>query len=95
MMKFSLGRLVATKRVADLMGESKEFGEHVSDCLKRYITCDWGEMCEEDKQINDKAVKFGNRILASYENAVQKDWKIWIVTESDRSVTTVLFPEDY
>ena len=87
-----MGRLCATRGVATLMEESAEFLAFVHASLDRYIRCDWGDTCGEDWEQNDSAVKDGERILAVYENA---EWRIWIITEWDRSVTTVLFPEEY
>ena len=65
--------------------------------MSRYIACDWGDMCKEDWESNDEAVASGNdRIFAAYKyDDVHPDWKIWIITEWDRSVTTSLFPCEY
>jgi len=54
---------------------------------------DWGDLCDEDKKVNDRAVAEGSRILSAYQ-AVNST-KFWIITEADRSATTVLLPEDY
>ena len=60
----------------------------------KHINGDWGDLCKEDKALNDSALANGNdRILSSYTN--ENDVKIWIITEWDRSVTTILFPEEY
>ena len=89
-MKFKLGTLVATRGVAELMNTNQQFSDFVSASLKRYVECDWGEMCDEDwgkmcdedRNGNDAAVKNGeDRILASYENTTNKDLKIWIITD--------------
>ena len=95
-MTFKLGRLVATRGVADKMQEDKEFGAFVSDSLKRYTEQDWGNLCEDDKKLSDDAIKSGDdRIMGSYEKDDHPDWRIWIITEWNRSVTTVLFPSEY
>lgn len=95
-MKFELGRLVATAGVYELSQMDSDFGGFISACLKRYVACDWGDLCPEDSNQNDEAVKSGeDRILASYPHADNPDWKIWIITEWDRSVTTILFPSEY
>ena len=91
---FELGMLVATTRIADRIREDKEFNHFVFDSLERYKNCDWGDLDEEDKMMNDEALKCGDRLLAAYKNA-EKDWKIWIITEADRKTTTILFPEEY
>lgn len=96
MAKFALGQVLATRGVADLMAQKLRFGIHVSDSLRRYVNGDWGDLCEEDKHSNDEAVELGDgRILAAYEHPECEGWKIWIITEADRSVTTVLFPDEY
>lgn len=91
---FELGMLVATTRIADRIREDREFNHFVFDSLERYKNCDWGDLDEEDKMMNDEALKCGDRLLAAYENA-EKDWKIWIITEADRKTSTILFPEEY
>ena len=60
-----------------------------STLLNRHITGDWGE---EDKQANDNALKHDNRLFSAY---IVNGVKFWVITESDRSVTTILLPEEY
>ena len=92
-MTFELGQLVATKAIAVAMEQDNKFLREVHGALDRYITRDWGEMPEEDKAMNDEALESGeDRIFAAYDTS---KGKIWIITEWDRSATTVLFPEDY
>lgn len=94
---FELGRLVATAGVAGLMtdedGVETPFSEHVKRCLKRYVNGDWGDVGAEDGKLNDAALAEGTRILAAYEHETFE--KIWIITEWDRSYTTILFPREY
>lgn len=95
MRKFDLGQLVATCGVAAQMETDSVFFDFVNDSLRRYINCDWGVLDEEDKYLNDDAVKTGDsRILAAYIHP-QTNEKIWIITEWDRSATTILFPHEY
>lgn len=94
--KFELGQLVATRGVADLMSENKTFSDFVHKSLRRFISGDWGEMCESDKRQNEDALKHrDNRIFAAYENAEYAAWRLWIITEWDHSATTLLFPNEY
>jgi hypothetical protein len=65
----------------------------VSVSLARHANCDWGDVCEEDKESNDKALVYGGRLLSVYKDSTGK--KFWINTEADRKATTVLLPEDY
>lgn len=59
----------------------------------RHAAGDWGDVCHEDKKANDEALIKGGRILSAYTTT--KGVKFWIITEADRSVTTVLLPDDY
>jgi hypothetical protein len=61
--------------------------------LTRHANGDWGELSETDRQANEHAVKHGLRVLSSYR--LRTGEKIWIVTECDRSMTTILLPEEY
>ena len=95
-MKFELGRLVATADVADHVNKNAAFNDFVWACMNRYRKCDWGDLCKEDAKQNDDAVKSGDdRILASYPHPTDENLKIWIITEWDRSATTILFPSEY
>ena len=95
MKKFELGRIVYTKGIERLIIDSKDIDFLEIDlCLMRHITGDWGNLCEEDKKVNDYAVEHGERILSAYEIGEDKV-KIWIITEWDRSVTTILLSEEY
>jgi len=95
MMKFKLGQVTVTRGVADRMNAETAFDYFVRVSLGRYVQCDWGDTCEEDKKTSDKAVKNGERIMAVYNYKDRADDQIWIITEWDRSVTTVLFPDEY
>ena len=89
-----LGHVVATRGVDDLMQTNQDFRKFVFDCLDKYNICDWSDTCEEDKRSNTKALKNGERVLAVYINR-ELNITIWIITEWDRSVTTILFPNEY
>jgi hypothetical protein len=95
---FSAGQLVATKGVADLCQQDPRFAEFVKLSLQRHLNGDWGDVDSEDQQTNNRAVTEEERILSAYnddrfpKNSVAT---IWIITEADRSVTTILFPDEY
>lgn len=96
MAKFSLGMLCATAGVAEQTRQDREFHAFVWQCLSRYREGDWGDMTSSDKCANDDAVACGDaRILASYKRPDHPTQNIWIITEADRSATTVLFPDEY
>ena len=61
--------------------------------LKKHTSGDWGDVCQEDADENDLSVKNGFRILSVYHT--ESKVKFWIITEADRSATTVLLPEEY
>lgn len=90
-MSFQLGQVVATAGVSHWM-KLPGHSDFVRGSLSRHSQGDWGELCDEDKALNNEAVKEGNRILSAYSHDNEK---IWIITESDRSCTTVLFPNEY
>jgi hypothetical protein len=84
-----LGRVVATPRALKLLGKS---GGHPFDYLARHASGDWGELCAFDRRQNEIALREGYRVLSSYETPAGR---VWIITEADRSVTTILLPEEY
>jgi hypothetical protein len=86
--KFPLGQVVITSNAQQTIAPAE-----VSEALARHAGGDWGELCKEDRQLNENSLKEGGRLLSAY--AAKDSTKFWIVTEADRSVTTVLLPEDY
>jgi hypothetical protein len=87
---FHLGDVVATPQSICVLSES---GISVQSLLQRHATGDWGDVCEEDRVTNDDALKHGDRLLSSY--IISEDIKVWVITEYDRSVTTILLPSEY
>lgn len=91
-MSFSLGQTIATRGVHEVMESDGIFAVAVRAAFLRHAACDWGEMCDEDREANDRALASGDRLHSSYKIA---DRRVWIITEADRSATTVLFPCEY
>jgi hypothetical protein len=87
---FSLGDIVATPGAVEALTANNILPFTL---LQRHATGDWGNVCEEDAQSNNDAVQHDNRILSSY--LVGSSTKIWLITEWDRSVTTILLPSEY
>jgi hypothetical protein len=86
--KFWLGRLVVTTHAeADLDHED------IHNSVNRHLSGDWGDLCASDKAANESALQFGGRLFSAYHDRAGE--KFWIITESDRSATTVLLPDDY
>jgi hypothetical protein len=69
-----------------------EIGVHPFDYLARHAAGDWGELCAFDRRQNEIALRYGYRVLSSYDVLAGR---VWIITEADRSVTTILLPEEY
>jgi hypothetical protein len=88
--KFPLGRVVITPGAADAIDAS---GDSVSTFVDRHASGDWGGVSENDRAQNDAAAASGGRVQSSY--ATTHGVKLWVITEHDRSVTTVLLPEEY
>jgi hypothetical protein len=86
--KFPLGIVVATPGALKSLGEIE-----TGTLLMRHAFGDWGDLSEDDKGANGQALLDGDRLLSSYKSISGK--KIWIITEADRSATTVLLPEEY
>jgi hypothetical protein len=84
-----LGRIVTTSGALKLLLEA---GGHPFDYLARHAAGDWGDLCAFDRRQNEIALREGLRVLSSYDVPAGR---IWIITEADRSVTTILLPEDY
>lgn len=95
-MKLELGRVVITAGANNLVAQDADFAKHVVRSFNRYRAHDWGDLCGEDRAMNDAALESGeDRIFAAYEYPNRPEWKIWIITEWDRSATTILFPSEY
>lgn len=92
-MQFKIGRLVVTAGVHQQAIDDREFNDFVQKSFNRYTKCDWGDTCIEDAALNQEAIINGDRIFAVYK--YNKETDIWIITESDRSYTTILFPSEY
>jgi hypothetical protein len=87
---FDLGQTVMTIGAKEALEESNELP---ATFLAKHESGDWGTVGKEDRQENDFSLKNGYRLLSAYLTAKSK--KIWIITEADRSVTTILLPSEY
>lgn len=94
--KFKLGQIVATPSAIAAINRSKQ---SPAEFLRRHQLCDWGDICSEDKKLNDEAVAHEGdltkqqRVLSAYKTVLGD--VIWIITEYDRSISTILLPSDY
>ena len=86
--RFRLGRLVSTPNALNKLSH-----DDILTAVWRHQAGDWGCVDDEDRRANDRALIEGTRLLSVYESA--NGVKFWLITEADRSVTTILMPEDY
>lgn len=97
-MLFQLGQVVMTCGIAARMGTDPSFARGVRSSLDRHATGDWGDVGEESRRMNDDALEaesngeWSDSLFSLYDI---EGTEIFIITEADRSVTTILFPEEY
>ena len=91
-MKFKLGNIYMTIGICNVIEKNKNYINELMNCLKKYIALDFGDLCDEDINLNFEAIKCNARILGSYNTT---NGKIYIITEADRSGTTLLFATEY
>ena len=82
-----MGEIVATANAHRQISR-----EAITAGIIRHVSGDWGEVCTSDAKLNNAALRHGDRVLSVYRDG---ETVFWIITEADRSVTTVLLPEDY
>src|ERR1700722_6998190 len=87
---FSAGHIVATPGALALLEQTNQ---SPLEFLSRHLRGDWGDLCQDDKTENELSLKCGFRLLSSYQ--VTQTERLWIITEADRSVTTLLLPSEY
>jgi hypothetical protein len=88
---FWLGHVGATLGALDLLDRT---GTDASTLLHRHQSGDWGSICETNGTANDDALRMGGRLLSAYELGPRRE-RLWIITEADRSTSTLLLPEEY
>jgi hypothetical protein len=88
--RFPLGQLVATPGALEVLQEAEQ---DPLGLLVRHVSGDWGDLEDEDKQENEFSVDRDLRILSAYNLPTGK--RVWIITEADRSATTLLLPDEY
>jgi len=86
--KFRLGHIVSTPNALSQLPN-----QDILTAIQRHQAGDWGDVDKHDRQANERALLEGSRILSVYQTA--DGVKFWVITEADRSVTTILMPEDY
>jgi hypothetical protein len=89
-MLFTLGQTVATPGA---LAALERAGQGPQEFLDRHVAGDWGELPQEDKIENEVSLLNGYRLLSVYRTKMGE--RLWILTEADRSITTILLPEEY
>lgn len=91
MQKFELGQILATPAALEVLEANNLLPQQL---IRKHMSGDWGVLAEADAQANNNALREGqeDRILSSYPVG---DGKVWVITEWDRSATTILLPSDY
>ena len=87
---FELGQIVATPGA---LAALKKAGQQPGEFLTRHVHREWGDLDEEDRKENEYSLEHGFRLLSAYRTNAGD--RLWIITESDRSATTILLPEEY
>lgn len=87
---FSTGQIVATPGALALLEQANK---SPLEFLSRHLRGDWGDLCQEDRTENELSLKYRFRLLSSYQ--VTDSETLWVITEADRSVTTLLLPAEY
>ena len=87
--RLPLGRVLATPGALRLL---RDAGEDPFGYLARHASGDWGILDAHDRRENERSLKHGWRVLSSYKVGERR---IWVITEADRSVTTILLPDEY
>lgn len=97
--RFELGQVCYTPGARDVL---QRYQVNPFELIRRHVTGDWGDVSPEDAQANNEALQVGARVLSVYvlppplsEGEMLPPAKVWLITEADRSVTTILLPEEY
>jgi hypothetical protein len=88
--RFDLGRIVSTPGALEAL---QRVGDSPWSLLSQHVAGQWGIVCDEDRQANEEALTNGDRLLSAY--LLSDGTKLWVITESDRSSTCLLLPEEY
>jgi hypothetical protein len=97
---FSLGHVYTTGGIKRLIDDAVLDSAFVRACLAKHARGEWGDVCEDDRQANEDALRDGSRIFSVYRTAEVEDERIWIITDAaddggHREATTILLPSEY
>jgi hypothetical protein len=90
MPRFRAGRLIATPGAVAALQRAEQ---SPLELVARHVAGDWGCVCDQDREVNEKALRGGGRILSAYR--LRSGVELWVITEADRSSTCVLVPDEY
>ena len=90
-----MSKTYMTRGINDEIAHNEEFAKEICDILRGFNMKDWGDLCEDDKQMNEDALKYGGKLFAAYDTSVKK---VYVITDSlntKEEYTTILFAEEY
>ena len=90
MNRFPLGQTLATPGALEALQKS---GQSPTEFLQRHARCDWGDVCAQDHNANEDALVHGARLFSVYHTSAGD--RLWLITEADRSASTLLTPSEY
>jgi hypothetical protein len=89
---FEMGRTLATTGAMAVL-EERDQQDLLQSVMHRHVYGDWGDVCDDDWRANEQALQHGDRLVSVYQ--IDSELTLWIITETDRSQTTVMLPEEY
>jgi len=90
-----MNKLYMTRGINNEIADNEEFAKEICDIIKKYKAQDWGDLCDDDKQMNEDALKYGGRLFAAYMTSVKKVYVITDGLKTPDEYTTILFAEEY
>ena len=90
-----MSKTYMTRGINDEIARNDKFAKEICDIVKRFAAKEWGDLCDDDKQMNEDALKNGGRLFAAYDTSVKK---VYVITDSlntKEEYTTILFAEEY
>ncbi len=92
MLKFDLGKIYMTSGIDNEIKKDNKYIKELINCISKYLTGNWGDLEDYDKKANENALKNNERLLGSYSTS---KGKVYLITEWDRSSTTIMFANEY
>lgn len=91
---FEPGQVCMTSDVSVCMSENPDFAQVAMDAVHRHLSGDWGDLTNDDRDLNNAALVTGDRLFSVYKAPCDNEW-LYVITEGDRSSTLLMFPSEY